>query len=66
MEKKNNKETSVFIRFKKEEKELLRELADEQGLTLSAYARQMILTTLKERGISTSDKKETKKRIYGF
>lgn len=51
MEKKNNKETSVFIRFKKEEKELLRELADEQGLTLSAYARQMILTALKERGV---------------
>ena len=66
MEKKNNKETSVFIRFKKEEKELLRELADEQGLTLSAYARQIILTALKERGISTSDTKKTKKTIYGF
>ena len=50
MERKNNKETSVFIRFRKEEKELLRELADEQGLTLSAYARQMILKALKEKG----------------
>ena len=38
-------------RIKKEEKELLRELADEQGLTLSDYARQIILTTLKERGV---------------
>ena len=66
MEKKNNKETSVFIRFKKEEKELLRELADEQGLTLSAYARQIILTTLKERGISPSSTKQTKETKYGF
>ncbi len=48
---KTNKETSVFIRFEKDDKELLRGLADEQGLTLSSYLRQMILNTLKERGL---------------
>lgn len=48
---KTNKEVSVFIRFEKDDKELLRELADEQGLTLSSYLRQMILNTLKEKGL---------------
>ena len=48
---KTNKEKSVFIRFEENDKELLRELANEQGLTLSSYLRQMILNTLKEKGL---------------
>ena len=67
MEKrKSRKDSSVFIRFAPEEKEMIREIAESQGHTVSSYLRHMILTTLKEKGASSSDKKETKETIYGF
>ena len=50
MEKrKSRKDSSVFIRFAPEEKEMIREIAESQGHTVSSYLRHMILTTLKEK-----------------
>jgi uncharacterized protein (DUF1778 family) len=50
MEKrKSRKDSSVFIRFEPSEKEMIREIAESQGHTVSSYLRHMILTTLKER-----------------
>ena len=67
MEKrKSRKDSSVFIRFAPSEKEMIREIAESQGHTISSYLRHMILTTLKEKEVSSSNKKETKKTIYGF
>ena len=51
MEKrKSRKDSSVFIRFEPSEKEMIREIAESQGHTISSYLRHMILTTLKEKG----------------
>jgi uncharacterized protein (DUF1778 family) len=52
MEKrKSRKDSSVFIRFEPSEKEMIREIAESQGHTVSSYLRHMILTALKERGV---------------
>ena len=69
METKSRRETSVYIKVSKEEREKFKKLAEENGLTISSYLRMMIYSALKEKGISSSDTeqtKQTKKTIYGF
>ena len=52
MEKrKSRKDSSVFIRFAPSEKEMIREIAESQGHTVSSYLRMMIYSALKERGV---------------
>ena len=52
MEKrKSRRDSSVFIRFEPKEKEMIREIAESQGHTVSSYLRHMILTALKEREV---------------
>ena len=51
METKSRRETSVYIKVSKEEREEFKRLAEETGLTISSYLRHMILTTLKEKEV---------------
>ncbi len=51
METKSRRETSVYIKVSKEEREEFKKLAEETGLTISSYLRMMIYSALKERGV---------------
>jgi antitoxin component of RelBE/YafQ-DinJ toxin-antitoxin module len=51
METKSRRETSVYIKVSKEEREEFKRLAEETGLTISSYLRMMIYSALKEKGI---------------
>ena len=50
METKSRRETSVYIKVSKEEREEFKRLAEETGLTISSYLRMMIYSALKEKG----------------
>ena len=50
MEPKSRRETSVYIKVSKEEREEFKRLAEETGLTISSYLRMMIYSALKEKG----------------
>ena len=51
METKSRRETSVYIKVSKEEREEFKRLAEETGLTISSYLRMMIYSALKEREV---------------
>lgn len=51
METKSRRETSVYIKVSKKEREEFKRLAKETGLTVSSYLRMMIYSALKEREV---------------
>ena len=51
METKSRRETSVYIKVSKEEREEFKRLAEETGLTISSYLRMRIYSALKEKGV---------------